>query len=144
MSRIRSTRNRSTEIPVASALRAGKITGWRRHAARIVGRPDFYFPKERVALFIDGCFWHGCPRCGNVPKSNRPYWAEKLGRTRRRDRENTRALTTAGYKVLRVWEHDVRSTAWLQRLRKMLRGRARDPGAPSSRRSLVLRARSRR
>jgi DNA mismatch endonuclease, patch repair protein len=69
-------------------------------------RADVVFPRERVAVFIDGCFWHCCPTHGNVPQDPNGYWARKLGRNVERDRRNERALKAAGWLVLRIWEHD--------------------------------------
>ena len=70
-------------------------------------RPDFVFPKLRVAVFVDGCFWHGCPRHGTRPKGNASFWKKKLERNKARDREQTRALKRAGWRVLRIWEHEL-------------------------------------
>jgi DNA mismatch endonuclease (patch repair protein) len=66
---------------------------------------DVVFPRERVAVFVDGCFWHGCPKHGNVPKDRDGYWAAKLKRNVERDRRNDEALQAAGWAVLRYWEH---------------------------------------
>jgi DNA mismatch endonuclease (patch repair protein) len=69
-------------------------------------RPDIVFTRRRVAVFVDGCFWHSCPQHGRDPRKNAGYWAPKLARNRERDLENTRALEAAGWIVVRVWEHD--------------------------------------
>ena len=120
MSRIRSRGNRQTEIFFASLLRANHITGWRRHLA-ITGRPDFTFKEHRVAVFIDGCFWHCCPRCGNMPANNRKFWKLKLAGNRKRDARVSRALRAEGWKILRVWEHDLkRPEIVLKRLMRKL------------------------
>jgi DNA mismatch endonuclease (patch repair protein) len=74
-------------------------------------RPDVVFTRRRVAVFVDGCFWHGCPAHGSTPKSNTGYWLPKLRRTQERDRETERALREAGWLVLRVWEHEPVSAA---------------------------------
>ena len=103
MGRIRSHGNRATELRLIALLRAHGITGWRRKA-RVFGKPDFVFRRERVAVFVDGCFWHGCPRHATMPASNRAFWKAKLARNAARDREVTRALRKAGWRVLRVWE----------------------------------------
>ena len=105
MSRIRSTHNRSTEQAFVDYLKAYHITGWRRHYS-LQGRPDFVFPKMRIAVFIDGCFWHRCPYCydGHIPKQNRHYWVKKLARNRRRDTANNRTLRSLGWRVFRVRE----------------------------------------
>ncbi len=75
-----------------------------RTAGRLV-RADVVFPRRRVAVFVDGCFWHGCPEHGQVPKANRDYWAPKLARNSQRDREVDEALAADGWTVLRFWEH---------------------------------------
>jgi len=72
------------------------------------GHPDFVFRRERVAVFVDGCFWHGCPKCYRRPKSNRKFWDAKAARNRARDAEVTRALRRAGWTVVRIWEHALR------------------------------------
>jgi DNA mismatch endonuclease (patch repair protein) len=106
MAAIRSKGNKDTELKLVSILRAAGITGWRRHQA-LVGRPDFVFRRERVAVFVDGCFWHGCPRHGRQPGSNSGYWMPKLARNKARDREVSAALRKAGWRVIRTWEHDL-------------------------------------
>jgi DNA mismatch endonuclease (patch repair protein) len=106
MAAIRSRGNKDTELKLASILRAAGITGWRRHQ-RILGRPDFVFRKARLAVFVDGCFWHGCPKHGRKPGSNRAYWLPKLRRNRERDDEVKRSLSSAGWAVIRLWEHDL-------------------------------------
>jgi len=70
--------------------------------------PDFVFLKSRTAIFVDGCFWHGCPRHATKPKNNRAFWRRKLASNKRRDRLVNRALRRAGWRVLRVWEHELR------------------------------------
>jgi len=107
MAAIRSRGNRDTEVCLAGILRAGGIKGWRRHVA-LRGRPDFVFHKDRVAVFVDGCFWHGCPQHGRKPDSNKRYWNAKIARNKARDRAVTRALKSAGWRVLRIWEHELR------------------------------------
>jgi len=75
-------------------------------AGEVKVHPDIVFTKARVAVFVDGCFWHGCPEHQVVPKSNREYWAPKLRRNVERDRAADDALTAAGWTVLRMWEHE--------------------------------------
>lgn len=125
MSRIRASGNRDTELRMMQLFRAVGITGWRRNA-KIFGRPDFVFTKQRVALFVDGCFWHGCPRPkhSNAPKNNSEFWAKKLGGNVARDRLVTRTLRKAGWHVLRVWECDLvprRQNHVSLRLRRVLK-----------------------
>lgn len=69
-------------------------------------RPDVVFPRLRLAVFIDGCFWHGCPEHGNLPSTNEAYWGPKLARNQQRDTQVTQALKAEGWTVMRVWEHE--------------------------------------
>jgi len=73
---------------------------------RSAPRPDVVFPRQRVAVFIDGCFWHGCPSHGVRPQTNAAYWSAKIRRNQERDRSNTDVLRAAGWDVVRVWEHE--------------------------------------
>jgi len=104
MAAIRSFGNKDTELKLASILRAARITGWRRHQA-LPGKPDFVFRRDRVALFVDGCFWHGCPKHGRQPKTNTAYWTQKLSRNTARDQSVSRTLRQSGWTVIRLWEH---------------------------------------
>jgi DNA mismatch endonuclease (patch repair protein) len=74
-------------------------------------RADIVFPRQRVAVYVDGCFWHGCPEHGLVPRAHRDYWLEKIGRNRERDAETDAALREAGWMVVRVWEHEASTVA---------------------------------
>ncbi len=122
MSRIRGRGNRSTERAMAALLRTQRITGWRRHPTRVFGRPDFYFPRLRAAVFLDGCFWHACRCCFKMPARNRLFWEEKIRRNRSRDRLVDRTLNASGIRVLRLWEHDLeRRTPRLSYLLSVLR-----------------------
>lgn len=122
MSRIRGKGNKDTELALAALLRRNGITGWRRHAP-VIGRPDFVFRRQRLALFVDGCFWHQCPRHSNIPVNNRAFWLKKFESNRRRDRHVARALRGLGWNVLRVWEHDLalrRQSVLISRIRRAL------------------------
>lgn len=114
MSRIRSRGNRTTEVPLARAMRTLGISGWRRHVKIRTPtghvRPDFVFPRERVVVMVHGCFWHSCPVHGTVPKSNRDFWASKLEANVRRDRKRCRELRKMGWRVVNIWEHRVRKS----------------------------------
>jgi len=106
MSRIRSRGNKDTELRLIAIFRKHQIVGWRRHV-KLAGKPDFVFPAARVAIFVDGCFWHGCPRCYRRPHSNQAYWDAKVHRNRQRDSETDRMLRKLGWRVVRLWEHDL-------------------------------------
>jgi DNA mismatch endonuclease (patch repair protein) len=109
MSKVRSTGNRSTERRLRLALVRRGISGWQMHPRLVTGQPDFWFPKRRVAVFVDGCFWHGCPRCLRLPKANRKYWRSKIDGNKKRARGVARLLKASGIRTLRVWEHRLRT-----------------------------------
>jgi DNA mismatch endonuclease, patch repair protein len=100
--------NFSTELTLIRLLRAGGISGWRRGIV-IPGRPDFVFKRERLAVFIDGCYWHGC-KCRRLPKKNREYWEHKFQTNRAHDRRITQELRTSGWHVIRFWEHELKKS----------------------------------
>lgn len=106
MGRIRGRGNKDTEVRLLRLLREGRITGWRRHQ-NLPGRPDFAFRRERVAVFVDGCFWHGCSVHYNAPMNNSAFWRAKLLANRRRDKLVNSLLRRQGWKVLRLWEHEL-------------------------------------
>jgi DNA mismatch endonuclease (patch repair protein) len=108
MGSIRSRGNRATELLLASLLRQHHVRGWKRHLP-LPGTPDFPFRKERLVVFVDGCFWHWCPKCTKLPRTHAVYWASKLGRNRTRDKILNGELAGRGWKVLRIWEHELRS-----------------------------------
>jgi DNA mismatch endonuclease (patch repair protein) len=109
MSAIRGKRNKSTELPLRMALVRAGLRGWSSHPDHILGKPDFFFSRRGIAVFVDGCFWHGCRRCGHVPKTNRPFWTAKIIRNRQRDLITSRKLRARHVVVLRFWEHDVKN-----------------------------------
>lgn len=80
---------------------------YRLHARRLPGRPDLVFPARKTVVFVDGCFWHGCPEHYVRPRSRTAFWARKLRENVSRDRAHCLSLEAMGWKVLRVWEHDV-------------------------------------
>jgi DNA mismatch endonuclease (patch repair protein) len=93
------------------------------HPDGIPGRPDFIFTKRRVAVFVDGCFWHGCPRCGHIPKTNTPFWKAKIQRNIDRDRETNQKLRECDFQVERIWEHELKDdlSACIDRISALLR-----------------------
>ena len=104
---------KNTRLPTLSSQRTRSVS------------VDFVFPKLRVAVFVDGCFWHACPKHGTRPAGNRAFWRAKLVRNAERDREVTRALRKAGWSVLRVWEHDLAAKHWPRVARRMSRALGR-------------------
>ena len=122
MSRIRSRGNKDTELALMRVFRAHGITGWRRRQG-VFGKPDFVFPKLRLAVFVDGCFWHGCPKHETKPRNNAAFWRRKFARNKARDRLVTRALCKSGWRVLRIWEHELarkREARLVRRIQKAL------------------------
>jgi DNA mismatch endonuclease (patch repair protein) len=89
-------------------------------------RPDISIERWRLAVFVDGCFWHGCAEHGTQPRANAPWWQEKIERNQRRDERDTEALLTAGWTVLRVWEHEPPAQAAL-RISSVLTARRHQP-----------------
>ncbi len=134
MSRIRSRGNKDTEIALILLFRQNKITGWRRQIQIITSprpspqrgegvrvRPDFIFPKLKLAVFVDGCFWHCCPKHSNVPVGNRAFWERKLRSNRARDLLVTRTLRARGWRVMRIWEHELARKNRARLLRRIQR-----------------------
>ncbi len=114
MSRVKGRGNLLTELRLIKVFRAYGFVGWRRNAA-LFGKPDFVFSKYRVAVFVDGCFWHGCPKHGTVPKDNRTFWKAKLDRNIKRDVRVTKELKKLGWKPLRIWQHELKKPERLAR-----------------------------
>lgn len=120
MAAIRGKGNITTERRMVRILRQNRLTGWRRNS-NLPGHPDFVFTGRRVAIFVDGCFWHGCPKCYREPRQNRPYWKEKIARNIARDRKVSRQLRLLGWSVLRFWEHSlINSDMVVARIRRAL------------------------
>ena len=130
MAKVRGRGNLTTEQALAKLLRRQGWSGWRRQQAvrgrtaageRFQVRPDFVFPVRRLVVFVDGCFWHGCPRHGTRPRGNAAFWRAKFRRNQERDRRDTRRLRAAGWRVLRLWEHELKPKARAVLLRKLRR-----------------------
>lgn len=120
MAAIRSHGNASTEGRLLTILRRERISGWRRRI-KLPGSPDFVFPAHRVAVFVDGCFWHGCPQCYREPRRNKLFWRAKIARNVARDSRVTRELRSAGWRVVRIREHSLKSEKTVAtRIRKAL------------------------
>jgi DNA mismatch endonuclease Vsr len=123
MRAIKSTGNRSTEKRARAILIRAGVRGWQMQPAGLVGKPDFLFAAAKVVLFIDGCYWHGCGQCSHAFRKNRRYWNAKIAGNSERDRRNDASLRRAGYRVLRVWEHELSAGCdgkWLIRLKRWL------------------------
>jgi DNA mismatch endonuclease (patch repair protein) len=108
MSHIRGGGNRDTELALKEVFHELGINGWRRNQS-LLGHPDFVFRRQRIAVFVDGCFWHCCPRHHAWPKNNALFWRKKLESNRVRDRDVNRGLREKGWRVLRIWEHELKA-----------------------------------
>ncbi|MEM0143389.1 MAG: very short patch repair endonuclease [Candidatus Micrarchaeia archaeon] len=119
MSAIKSKNNKSTEEKFLLFLKQNKITGWRRHPKKYYGAPDFIFQSLKIAVFLDGCFWHKCKIHFKSPKSNLDYWITKIKRNVKRDKEVNSYYKKLGWKVVRIWEHSIKKNK-LHRYIKLL------------------------
>lgn len=101
--------NTQPEVALRSSLHRSGMRFRKDLSVSVAGarvRPDIVFPRARLAVFVDGCFWHGCPQHGHVPRRNLEYWTPKLQRNRMRDSRTSELLRDAGWTVMRFWEHD--------------------------------------
>lgn len=128
MSRIRS-KNTQPELALRRALWAAGVRGWRVHYKDLPGKPDLAFTRWRVAVFVDGCFWHGHPDYFTPGKSGE-YWDAKIARTQERDRLANEGLTASGWRVLRLWDFEVEED--LQSCVSRLVGVLCEAGSPSA------------
>lgn len=107
MKKVRSAGNRSTELKLIELFKAHNISGWKRNY-QVIGHPDFVFLKQRIAIFVDGCFWHGHDCRNTRPEDNKEYWQQKRARNIRHDQEITELFTKRGWTVIRIWECELR------------------------------------
>jgi len=119
MSRIRGE-NTKPELMLRKALRAAGMRY--RLKNKLPGRPDIIFPGKRVAVFVDGCFWHRCPEHFQAPLRNALFWDDKISRNEKRDRKVDEQLSAMGWRILRIWEHEVRGSpqASVLRIRELM------------------------
>jgi DNA mismatch endonuclease (patch repair protein) len=107
MRAVKNRRVKSTELALRARLVSAGVRGWRMYGEDLPGTPDFVFQPEKLAIFVHGCFWHGCPHCYRRPRSNRKYWDQKIKGNRSRDACVTAKLQRTGWSVLRLWEHSL-------------------------------------
>jgi len=109
MKAIRSKGNRTTEKRLRALMVCHGISGWVMHPQSVPGTPEFYFSSLKLAVFTDGCFWHGCPDCcSRKTTTNRAFWEKRIELNRQRDRRTDDRLAGAGIRVLRFWEHELK------------------------------------
>jgi len=120
MSKIRSKGNKETELRLMELLQERGIRGWKR-GSKITGHPDFVFPRARLAVFVDGCFWHGCPKHCRLPSTRKKFWHGKIATNKKRDRDVTRALKEQGWNVLRIWSHALKKSLAPRTMSRLVR-----------------------
>ncbi len=114
-------RNTKPELEIRRAIYANGLR-YRVHRKDLPGKPDISFGPAKVAIFVDGCFWHNCPEHGTIPKNNRAWWLEKFERNRQRDRRKDNELETAGWLSIHIWEHEDPGAA-AKRIEKVVKQR---------------------
>lgn len=119
MSAIRSKGNKSTELALISIFKFYKISGWRRNF-KLLGKPDFVFPKQGLIVFVDGCYWHGHNCRIRKPGHNDIYWKEKILHNTQRDKFVTKKLKKNGWSVIRIWECEIRKHNYARKLNRIL------------------------
>jgi DNA mismatch endonuclease (patch repair protein) len=129
MSRIRSSGSKPELVLRAVVRRASGGLSLRYNYSGLPGSPDIVVFSLKLAIFMEGCFWHGCPEHGRVPKSNVDFWRKKLARNKRRDRRNRALLRELGWTVWRVWEHDLKPDRLVRTGRNLRRRFRRLSGA---------------
>lgn len=120
MSLIKGKNNKSTEVKFRMLLVRSKFLGWKMHDNEIFGKPDFYFPDFKVAIFLDGCYWHGCKKCGHIPKTRSEFWKAKININKNRDKSVNYYLSNAGVKIIRIWEHQLKSKLSSNKVLKLI------------------------
>lgn len=107
---MQAVRGKGTKIErsLFSMLAGMHLKGWRKNAADVIGKPDVVFNEEKIVIFVDGCFWHGCPHCKKkLPDANREYWERKITRNIELAEKYNEKLSNARWTVIRVWEHEI-------------------------------------
>ena len=117
---IKGKNNRTTELYFKIFLVRNSIKGFKTNVKDLPGKPDFYFPNGRIAIFIDGCFWHGCPQCGHIPKTRSDFWLTKFNRNRERDQRNNATLKSMRINPVRIWEHELKDLNGLNHILSIL------------------------
>jgi len=113
MSRI-SGKNTQPELLLRKAIWGAGIRGYRIHY-KLPGKPDIVFPKRRIVIFTDGCFWHKCPKCFPTLSTTKRYWVRKISNNVKRDTAVSKQLRHEGWKVIRIWEHEIRNERIIKR-----------------------------
>lgn len=120
MQKVRSKNNKSTELKLIDLFKRNNITGWRRNY-KVKGHPDFVFLNKKIAIFVDGCFWHGHDCRNTRPSDNAEYWDKKRERNILHDRQITNLFENRNWTVLRIWECELKKSNQQQTLERILK-----------------------
>ena len=118
MSKVRSKNNKSTELALIKFFKENDITGWKRNYL-VKGHPDFVFLDKKIAIFVDGCFWHGHDCRNTRPSDNAEYWQKKRERNIKHDKEITALFENRGWTVIRIWECELKKKNRILLLKKL-------------------------
>lgn len=119
MKKVRSKKNKSTELKLIEIFKENNIHGWRRNY-KVKGHPDFVFLDKRIAIFVDGCFWHGHDCRNTRPKDNEDYWTKKRERNIKHDKEITEYFENRGWTVTRIWECELSKKSKSKKLEDLI------------------------
>ena len=136
MRQIKSRKNKSTELRLLKVFRSLNITGWMRNY-QVKGHPDFVFMHQRVAVFVDGCFWHGHNCRNTTPKQNCEYWQQKISRNKIHDAEITTHFLNRGWKVLRIWECELKKSNRDRLIESLQNAGVYSPNTPVERKEVL-------
>ncbi|MDP3027953.1 MAG: very short patch repair endonuclease [Deltaproteobacteria bacterium] len=118
MRNVKARGNKSTELKLIKLFKDYGLTGWRRNYL-VIGKPDFVFLTSRLAIFVDGCFWHGCKDHCRIPATNKDYWVDKVNRNKKRDGIINATFRTRNWRVVRIWEHELEKGNYKKSLNKI-------------------------
>ena len=118
MRQVKSKKNKSTELRLIEIFKQNEIIGWRRNYP-VKGHPDFVFPKKKIAVFVDGCFWHGHDCRNTRPADHQEYWQKKRERNMKRDKEATAMFEARGWTVVRIWECELKKKNEIYLVRRL-------------------------
>lgn len=118
MAKVKGRGNKATELKLIKFFKEYHIKGWRRNY-KIAGNPDFVIPKARLAIFVDGCFWHGCAEHCRLPEANHEYWIAKIDKNIKRDNAINKELQNKRWTVIRIWEHELKKNNYIKKLEKI-------------------------
>lgn len=120
MRKVRSRNNKSTELKLIDLFKQNNIKGWRRNY-KVKGHPDFVFLNKKIAIFVDGCFWHGHDCRNTRPSDNAEYWKKKRERNISHDKQITNLFESRNWTVLRIWECELKKSNQRQTLERILK-----------------------